>query len=49
VEVDDPQRWAANSATDVGRRWWRYMAEVMPTNPDLSPLSESLREVFYLA
>lgn len=47
VEVDDPVRWTANSATELGHRWWRYMAEIMPTNSDLSPIGETLREVFH--
>jgi L-rhamnose mutarotase len=32
----------------VMQRWWAYMADIMETNPDNSPLSEPLREVFYL-
>lgn len=30
------------------RKWWNYMADIMETNPDNSPVSMSLREVFYL-
>ena len=48
VEVRDEAEWAAIAATDVCRRWWRYMREVMPSNPDDSPVSRELREVFYL-
>jgi len=32
----------------VMQRWWKYMAEVMETNPDNSPVSVTLKEVFYL-
>lgn len=47
VEVDDLQRWHAGAISPITRRWWRHMAEVMPTNVDLSPISEPLTEVFH--
>ena len=48
VEVEDEARWAAIARTEVCRRWWHYMREVMPANPDDSPVSTELREVFHL-
>jgi L-rhamnose mutarotase len=48
VEVDDDARWNAIAGTDVCRRWWRYMRELMPVNPDDSPISRELREVFHV-
>lgn len=48
VEIEDEARWAAIAQTEVCQRWWRFMAEVMPTNPDHSPVSRELREVFRL-
>ncbi len=32
----------------VMRRWWDYMAPLMETNPDNSPVCRPLREVFHL-
>ena len=32
----------------VMRRWWAMMADIMDTNPDLSPRTSPLREVFHL-
>jgi L-rhamnose mutarotase len=32
----------------VVRKWWEYMADIMETNPDNSPVSVPLKEVFYL-
>jgi L-rhamnose mutarotase len=29
-------------------KWWNYMADIMDINPDQSPKSISLREVFFL-
>jgi L-rhamnose mutarotase len=34
---------------EVIRRWWTYMADIMETNPDRSPVIKPLPEVFYLA
>lgn len=48
VEFDDEARWAAVAGTDVCRRWWRHMREVMPSNPDDSPISRALDEVFHI-
>ncbi len=30
------------------RKWWDYMAPLMDVNPDNSPVSHDLREVFHL-
>lgn len=34
--------------TEIVRKWWKYMADIMKTNPDNSPVSVSLNEVFYM-
>ena len=31
------------------RKWWDYMADIMETNPDNSPVSIPLPELFYMA
>jgi L-rhamnose mutarotase len=48
VEFDSDERWAAVAATDVCRRWWRQMRDLMPSNPDDSPVSAELTEVFHI-
>jgi len=48
VEVEDDVRWAAIAETDVCRRWWSFMRDIMPVNTDDSPRSADLREVFHL-
>jgi L-rhamnose mutarotase len=48
VEVEDEARWNAIAHTDVCRRWWASMKDLMPSNPDNSPISQELREVFHL-
>lgn len=34
--------------TEIVQKWWAYMADIMKTNPDNSPVMSSLEEVFYL-
>lgn len=34
--------------TEIVQKWWKYMADIMETNPDDSPVSVPLKEVFYL-
>jgi len=34
--------------TEVVKKWWNFMADVMKTNPDNSPVSIPLEEVFYM-
>ena len=48
VEIESEERWAAIAGTDVCRRWWRHMRDVMPAKPDNRPVSRDLREVFHI-
>jgi L-rhamnose mutarotase len=41
------------SSQDLGsnpvvQKWWAYMADIMETNPDNSPVTVPLEEVFFL-
>ncbi len=49
AEVESEAQWAEIASTESCRRWWKFMEDIMETNPDSSPRSEALREVFYLA
>lgn len=33
--------------TEIVKKWWAYMADIMETNPDNSPVCTPLPEVFY--
>ena len=33
----------------VMRRWWKFMGDIMRTNPDGSPVAIPIAEIFYLA
>jgi L-rhamnose mutarotase len=34
--------------TEIVQKWWAYMKDIMQSNPDNSPVSVSLKEVFYM-
>lgn len=48
AEIESEERWKAVAETDVCQRWWLSMRDLMPSNPDNSPVSSALREVFHL-
>jgi len=48
VEFDSVERWEAVAQTDICRRWWAHMRELMPSNPDNSPITTPLEEVFHI-
>jgi L-rhamnose mutarotase len=36
-------------AAEIQKKWWDYMSDIMEVNPDNSPISIPLEEVFYLS
>jgi L-rhamnose mutarotase len=34
--------------TEIVKKWWKYMADIMETNPDDSPVTIPLEHVFYM-
>ncbi|MDX8339387.1 L-rhamnose mutarotase [Draconibacterium sp. IB214405] len=34
--------------TEIVQKWWAYMKDIMKCNPDNSPISVPLEEVFYM-
>jgi len=48
VEIEDESRWNAIAKTAICKKWWAHMKEIMPSNPDNSPASLELREVFHI-
>jgi len=48
VEIEDETRFQAIARNEVCQRWWRHMSDLMPTNPDQSPVRRDLKEVFRL-
>ena len=48
IEIEDEQVWASRGGDEVTQKWWDYMADIMETNPDNSPVSIPLPELFYM-
>jgi L-rhamnose mutarotase len=34
--------------TEIVQKWWKFMSDIMETNPDHSPVTTMLEEVFYM-
>jgi L-rhamnose mutarotase len=48
IEIEDPVKWAQGADTAINRKWWDFMADIMETNPDNSPVQKQLDLVFHL-
>ena len=48
IELKDEELWDKSRDTEVCRKWWDFMADIMETNLDNSPVSIMLEEVFHL-
>ena len=48
MQVEDPLLLQDLGVHPVMKKWWSYMRDIMDTNPDNSPVSVPLKEVFYL-
>jgi L-rhamnose mutarotase len=48
AEIESEERWQLIAHTDVCRRWWSHMKDLMLTNEDNSPQAAELEEVFHL-
>lgn len=46
--VAEENRLADLPSAAIMRKWWDYMADIMETNPDHSPVAIPLQQVFYL-
>lgn len=49
AEIENEELWNEIARTPVCRKWWAHMSDIMPSNPDSSPISMPLREVFHLS
>ena len=38
IEIEDEELWAKGADTAINRKWWDFMADIMETNPDNSPV-----------
>lgn len=48
IELEDEEKWSKGAETEINRKWWDFMADIMETNADNSPVATDLHEVFHL-
>lgn len=48
MKAEDPARLENLPQQPVMQKWWKYMGDIMESNPDNSPVQISLQEVFHL-
>lgn len=48
AEIENEQRWQAIAHSPICQKWWQFMADIMATNPDASPQTIELAEMFHL-
>ena len=48
LKADEPIKLDELPSYPVMKLWWKYMGDIMESNPDNSPVSIPLKEVFYL-
>jgi len=48
IEIEDPATWSKSADTAINRKWWAFMADIMETNPDDSPVVHDLELMFHL-
>lgn len=48
MDVEHPASLDNLPHDPIIKKWWAYMADIMETNADHSPVSKSLQEVFFI-
>lgn len=48
AEIESEEKWNLIAETEVCKKWWVYMADIMDTETDNSPVTYELEEVFNL-
>jgi L-rhamnose mutarotase len=48
LKIENPVALDKLPGHPVMQKWWAYMKDIMESNPDNSPVSIPLKEVFYL-
>ena len=48
LRIENPAKMDMLPQHPAVKKWWAYMKDLMETNPDNSPVSAPLTDVFYL-
>jgi L-rhamnose mutarotase len=49
LKTDKPDTFNELPKKEIMQKWWKYMADIMETNPDGSPMSLKLDQVFFMS
>ncbi|KQR71381.1 L-rhamnose mutarotase [Pedobacter sp. Leaf176] len=49
LKIANPELIKKLPEQPIMQKWWAFMGDIMESNPDNSPVSLPLKEVFYLA
>jgi L-rhamnose mutarotase len=48
LTIDDAAKLDELPNEPIMKKWWAFMKDIMESNPDNSPVSSPLKEVFYM-
>lgn len=48
IEIENEELWDKSADTAINRKWWEFMADIMETNQDHSPVCVGLHNIFHL-
>lgn len=48
IELESESLWSKTAETEICKKWWKHMADIMETNEDNSPVTIELKEMFHL-
>jgi L-rhamnose mutarotase len=48
LQIAEPAKLDELPGHPVMQQWWDYMKDIMDTHPDHSPVTRTLKEIFYL-
>lgn len=48
MKVEDERALEKLPEQEIMKKWWDYMSDIMEVNPDNSPVTKELKEVFHL-
>ncbi len=48
IEIENEEKWSETANIEINRKWWDYMADIMETNIDNSPVCVDLKCLFHL-
>ena len=49
AEIESEEKWRAIADTEICKKWWAYMKNLMETNADDSPVSIDLEVLFHMS